>query len=172
MRQIGPALDAQRVARAFQLSCQRNAARPWRERLWIIVDVDTATDAGLIGLRRAAASSLHAELGVLLPPSWQERGMASAAIRKLISLALGDLGLCELRTRHRSGHEAAAALMRKTGFRPVEANDTSEFACHWQLTASCGTGGERIHAPRHEDGSAEGVAHFVANERDRMLDPE
>lgn len=129
MRQVGTALAPGRLARSFATACRANAVSPPRRRTWVIHTLGAADDVGLIGLVWDGASDdtavgagvSAAELGVMLPPAWQGRGLATEAIAALCPVAFADLGLDAVHTWHADGHALAAGLMRRAGFAPLPA---------------------------------------------------
>lgn len=118
---VAPALEPARLARALTATCSANMATPPRRRTWVIRDRALARDLGLIGLiwDGAPEGDRHgAELGVMLPPAWQDRGVAREAIAAVCDHAFAELGLAFLHTSHAPDHALAAGLMRRTGFVP------------------------------------------------------
>ncbi len=86
---------------------------------------------GLIGLHRDAPG--EAEVGVVLPPAWQGRGLATEAIAALADHAFGALALVRLHTRHDHDHALASGLMAGLGFERVAAV-AGRRGWRWQLT--------------------------------------
>ncbi len=116
MRSIGVPFDADRAARAAAAALRHQGDSMGRFRHWVIEHVEGT--AGLLGLalRSTAWAGGEAELGVLLWPSWQGRGAATAAIRAVRSWAFDVAGLAVLTCHHADAHAGAEALMRRVGF--------------------------------------------------------
>lgn len=114
LRHVGPALDPDTCRRSFRAALRANAATPPRARTWVICLAGDDDGIGLAGLRWDGAGG--AELGIVLPPSHQGQGHASAAIRALCGPAFGEFGLERLHTRHDPGHALAGGLMAGLGF--------------------------------------------------------
>jgi RimJ/RimL family protein N-acetyltransferase len=135
MAAIAAAQAPAQLARGFAATCRANAASPPRRRTWVIHERATARDLGLIGLvwDPDGHGRQGAELGVVLPPAHQGRGVASEAIAGLCAAAFAQLGLDFLHTRHRDGHGLAAGLMRRCGFERQPPCD-GEDGQRWRLT--------------------------------------
>lgn len=116
MRAVDTPFDAARAARAAAATLRHQHTDDGRFRHWVI-EHDEGT-VGLLGLalRSEAWTNGEAELGVLLWPSWQCRGAATAAITALLPWAVDVAGLATLTCHHAEGHVSAAALMRRVGF--------------------------------------------------------
>lgn len=114
LRQIGPPLDAETCRRSFNAAVRANGRIPPRSRWWILCDDDSTDGFGLAGL--VWGGNGDAELGVVLPPSHQGRGHASAAVRTLVARAFLDMGLERIHTRHAPAHGPAIGVMEKLGF--------------------------------------------------------
>lgn len=133
---VAAAQDPHQLTRSFASTCRANTATPPRRRTWVIHERGAARDLGLIGLVWDAATTddrQGAELGVVLPPALQGRGIASAAIAALAHHAFGPLGLQRLHTRHDSAHGPAGGLMSRLGFLRTRAEDGPR-GWRWELT--------------------------------------
>jgi len=119
------------AARGFQASLRMNAEMPNRRSLWTMTLKSSGSALGLIGLDRDEPDG--AEVGVVLPPEHQGRGLATEAIGALADHAFGALGLLRLHTRHAPDHGLAAGLMQSLGFERIRA-DAGEHGWRWQLT--------------------------------------
>ena len=133
MRHVGPALEQAQARRSFAAACRANQSTPPTARFWVIEQTLENTPIGLIGLHWDGPAS--AELGVVLPPCQQGKGIATAATRLLLEHAFGSLQLDRLHTWHALGHEPAAGLMASLGFAPSPDRTGREGQC-WELTAS------------------------------------
>lgn len=113
MRQVGPALDPAAARRAFAAARRQMRGDPPAARFWRLT-----TAVGTHGLLSLVpdAGGRAAESGLLLAPSAQRQGVATAALGHLCDVALGTGAFEALWTRHRPGHAAAVGLMRRLGF--------------------------------------------------------
>jgi len=130
MRHVGPRLDADACGRSFAAALRANAATPPSARTRVVCDSSDDRGFGLAGLRWDGQGG--AELGVVLPPSRQGRGHASATIRAICGPAFADYGLQRLHTRHDPGHALAAGLMATLGFTCTDAGGDGRPR-RWQL---------------------------------------
>lgn len=133
MRHIGPALDRDRAGRSFRAACRANQRQPPNARFWVVQARGTGQSLGLIGLHWDGEDS--AELGVVLPPALQGRGVATAAITCLLPLAFDALRLARIHTRHAQAHGPASGLMTAVGFSAVASSPTHPGR-YWELAAS------------------------------------
>lgn len=149
MAGIGPVLDAEQADRGFAnaLAHNRRPLPQARARFWRIVDAASGEAAGLLALVRAPAAPAQAELGVMLLPAWQRRGLASASLAGLIALlrsaADADVRATVFTARTAEDNRAAAALFSRLGFvacasdPPQAAAQPDDAAalrlCHWRL---------------------------------------
>jgi len=132
MRHVGPPLDDEQVRRSFLAACRLNLDATPTARFWVIEDGRTGFAFGLIGLHWDGPAS--AELGVVLPPEHQGKGLATGAIRCLLEPAFDGLGIKRLHTRHEAGHQLAGGLMASVGFVALPARSGADGQC-WELTA-------------------------------------
>lgn len=116
MRHVGAPLSGEAAAAAFDRVLVLLAREPARYGYWLLPGTqDPGAPCGIMALLGDEAAT-SAELGVLLAPAAQRSGVATAAITALADAVFTATELRRLWTRHASGHEAAAALMRRTGF--------------------------------------------------------
>ena len=144
MQQIGKAQDRDTAARGFRTALAMNAAKPATRLFWVIQDRAAGQALGLLGL--TIDEPAGGEVGVLLPPSHQGRGLATEAIAALADHAFSTLQLRRLHTRHRHGHALAAGLMATLGFEQ-ESLGSDDSRCRWQLTATRWNASPRRHSP-------------------------
>jgi RimJ/RimL family protein N-acetyltransferase len=128
MRAIGPPLADDAIARSFAAALRDAAAAAPARRRWVLVEVATNEEVGLLGL---LGRDDEAELGALVVADRQGRGYAAEAIALLARHAFAALGVRRLHTRHAPGHAAAAGLMRKCGFERLAPGDDGQV--RWEL---------------------------------------
>jgi [ribosomal protein S5]-alanine N-acetyltransferase len=114
MAQVMPPLAPDAARRRFDAALRCEADAPPRRRTWVQRRLADDAAVGLLGL--VFGADREAELGAVIAPAFQAAGHASEGIAALAAHAFGGLGLRRVHTRHRDGHGAAAALMRRTGF--------------------------------------------------------
>ncbi len=100
-------------------------------RFWVIELQPSRVRIGLVGWKPVDEGL---ELGVILLPTWQGKGLAVQALRRLCEHALPLSATGRLLLRHRLGNVAAAAVCRELGFSVDEA--MRDEHCHrvWTLT--------------------------------------
>lgn len=130
MARIVAPLDAAAAGRAFAAAHRANSVSPPRRRTWTIVADDRF--AGVAGLVFDAPG--EAELGAILPPAEQGRGVATRALALVVAHAFAAWPLRRIHTRHDDGHGAAAGLMRTLGFERVAAARKPK-GWQWQCTS-------------------------------------
>ena len=120
MAHIGPPLALEGARRAFAQALRLNATPGGAERRWAVLDRATGGGLGLLALLRAADAPGVAEVGVMLLPPAQGRGLARELNEAVASRAFapGGWGLHRLWARHAAGHAAAAAALAASGFVP------------------------------------------------------
>lgn len=118
MALIGVPKSPREALRGFALACRRNADAASGERRWVVLERATGAAIGLLALLRDGSGA--AELGVMLLPSAQGRGLARELNDAVVGLAFspGGWALDRLWARHAQGHAAAAAALAASGFRP------------------------------------------------------
>lgn len=140
MRAIGPPLTPAQADAQFERTLRHNARVTPGHRSWMVLPAAGGGPCGLVALLR---HGLRAEVGVMLQPTEQRRGVAAAALRLLLPHAFGPLGL-EIVDASRADDAHVAVidrLLRPLGFercaglRPGEAG--------WRLLKSHYVGGRR-----------------------------
>lgn len=120
MARIGVPLSLPAAQRAFATACRRNTCPEARERYWAVLDRATGEVLGMLALIAGSADHGDVELGVMLLPAAQGRGLARELNHAVVAHAFspGGWGLHRLWARHAPGHGAAAAVLAASGFRP------------------------------------------------------
>jgi RimJ/RimL family protein N-acetyltransferase len=80
MAHIGPAMTAAAAAATFEQALSHTHNPAARARYWRIVDADSGEAAGIAALVRRTRPAEHAELGIMLLPHWQNRGLGLSAV--------------------------------------------------------------------------------------------
>ncbi|WP_454831263.1 GNAT family N-acetyltransferase [Pseudoxanthomonas wuyuanensis] len=113
MRHVGETLAADDAMAAFARVCRLNAEPVFRYHCWVIVQRRTGEEVGLMGLRRCDGD---AEIGGMILPEWQGKGVSGEAFPAGIEAAFVDHGVSCVTIRHRSDNRLAHGLSRKLGF--------------------------------------------------------
>jgi RimJ/RimL family protein N-acetyltransferase len=135
MRAVGVPFGPDRAARAAAASLRHQHRADGRFRHWVIEHAEGV--AGLLGLALQSEAWIggEAELGVLLWPSWQTRGAATAAITAVRCWAFEVAGVGVLTCHHAEPHAGAAALMHRVGFSPCTPRADSPWPIGWECRA-------------------------------------
>lgn len=88
----------------------------WGIQYWPIRMLASDTFVGCCGLRAYKAEPGIREIGVHLLPEWSRLGIATEALRAVISYAFDELKLEALFAGHNPANEASKNLMTKLGF--------------------------------------------------------
>ena len=120
MAQVGPPLSAEAAKRGFAVARRRNGDPGATERRWAVLGLDSGEAMGLLALLRDPRDPGNAELGVMLLPAAQGRGVARELNDAVVARAFapGGWGLHRVWARHAAGHGAAAGALAASGFRP------------------------------------------------------
>lgn len=135
MAHIAPPLTRDVALAAFTRVCRANVHLPWRVRTWRLRHRESRLEVGILALSRGAHDPTSAEIGIMLLPTWQARGVTREVLRVLIDTVMRDdwqLGVLELIGRHDAGNRAAR-LVRWLGFQ--QSTDSSGYI-EWRLTQS------------------------------------
>jgi RimJ/RimL family protein N-acetyltransferase len=89
------------------------------ESAWFFVLVDRASDhiIGLAQLFRLDVGAARVELGYVLGRAWWGQGYMTEALRGLIGLAFGALGLRRIEAEIHPDHQRSIRVMQRLGFR-------------------------------------------------------
>lgn len=131
MRHVRSPLTRAEARRSFAVALRQQQQSPARHRWWTLRSREHAEPFGLIGL---AYRNREAELGILLHPGWQGRGLATEAVHRLCTFAVETQGLSMLSARHRGANLAAARLFAAAGFEPSPGQAPGE--CCWRRTGA------------------------------------
>lgn len=129
MAQVAAPLAPAATARAFSAALRQMRRLPPVARYWRLDEGGVAL--GLLSLV-ADADRRTAETGLLLGGAARARGVAREALAALLPQVLCPGGLEAVWTRHRTGHGAAAGLMRHLRF---EDRTGEPGWVRWQMTA-------------------------------------
>lgn len=127
MRHVRSPLTAAEAARSFAAALRQQRDAMATRRWWVLQPRDDAGPCGLLGLHRQGEG---AELGILLHPARQGRGLARDALRRLCAFAFETQGLGQLSAQHHPDNAAAARLFEAAGFRALPTPASGERRWH------------------------------------------
>ena len=127
MALVGPPMACPAARSGFHAACRLNAVAGGRQRRWAVLDRASGAGVGLLAVLRDRGDGRGAEVGIMLLPAAQGRGLARELNDAVAALAFGAAGwgMDRLWARHLPGHGAAAAVLAATGFAPGPAIGTS-----------------------------------------------
>ena len=97
-------------------SLQESGSDPWRSVVRAISDSAASNLIGLCGV--AILSGAHeGEIWYLLNPEWWGKGIATEAVKKLLDLGFGELGLHRIWASCLPENPASARVLEKVGMR-------------------------------------------------------
>ena len=115
MRKIGPVLTQFQAETSFDKTLRNNAVANWRKRVWTIQN-ESGKQIGVLMLKRNAASSADAEIGIMLLPEANGKGLAKVALGGLVDYAFRHLGLQRIEAIFDCTHLATRKLVKSIGF--------------------------------------------------------
>ena len=116
MRLIAPPMEPEAARRSFGTALRLNGEGVWPQR-WILAERGGDTEIGLLGLIPHADDAAAVEVGVMLVPEWQGRGIATEVIAAAAGRLFGlEPPIARLWTRHEASNALAIGLMRRLGF--------------------------------------------------------
>jgi RimJ/RimL family protein N-acetyltransferase len=128
---VMPPLSLPVAQRSFAAACRQARQPAPARRYWTIRGRDGGEAMGLLGLVSGPRQGL-AEVGILLVPEWQRRGVAREAVAMLVAQMFSAGTLESIEARHAPGNRAAARLFDSLGFRAIAgANDVAQRT--WRL---------------------------------------
>src|SRR4051794_16003824 len=139
MRELGGPADPADLDRVHRMRVETVARGEW---YFVIVPEPAGPAVGAIGIWEStlAGSKLH-EVGWMVLPEFQGRGVASEALGMLIARARADPGHTAIHAFPGTSNAPSNALCRKFGFARTEEMDV-EFrdrplrVIHWELDVS------------------------------------
>ena len=133
MAHVGAALAPEAADALFAKVCAANAATPAMARYWRVDDARGGGPIGQVSMLRDAADPRCADLGVMLLPQWQNRGVGLSALAGLVDALLSDrwpLHLEVLTARHAAANPNAGRLTGALGFVVASADEAEVL---WRL---------------------------------------
>lgn len=96
-------------------------------RLRLVISVLSGESVGFIDLQNFDPRHGRAEVGIVLLPEWQRRGLGAEALSLLLSYAAGHLHLHQVYAVVSADNQAAMALFLRAKFKP--SGTLSEWLC-------------------------------------------
>ncbi|MCQ6957894.1 GNAT family N-acetyltransferase [Mucilaginibacter aquariorum] len=84
--------------------------------LWAITLQDSDTLIGTIGYWRMLPEHYRAEIGYMLNPAYQGKGLMSEALNMVIQYGFNNIGLHSIEANANPANQASIKLLEKTGF--------------------------------------------------------
>ncbi|MCC7248838.1 MAG: GNAT family N-acetyltransferase [Lysobacter sp.] len=137
MAHIGAAMSPAAAAALFQKSVDCNRAPAALARYWRVDEIRTGEAVGIVALVRNPNALDRGELGVMLRPHWQNRGVGLPALAGLVDGVIADRWLRDvdlLIGRHAADNPNAGRLTEALGFER-QADDGSG-SVRWYLKRS------------------------------------
>lgn len=94
--------------------------------MWMVLDKETGNMIGRAGLEhREYESGVELEIGYLIHPKWQNRGIATEVCSAIIDYARKNLDFSRLNALTDADNAASIALLQKLGFTYLENTDVT-----------------------------------------------
>ncbi|CAN4279569.1 GNAT family N-acetyltransferase [Pseudoxanthomonas sp. LjRoot125] len=117
MRHVSAVVDADTARSRFSAACRMTQSPDPAYWMWAVSMTDPADDAGIALLM---ADGTSAEIGMLLLPEWQGRGLGTCAVRTLTDYGFNTLGVARVESRQGAHNVGWERLMERSGFQRVE----------------------------------------------------
>lgn len=133
MAHVGTTLDPDAVDALFAKVCRANAKTSAMARYWRVDAAGADDPIGQVSMIRVADDPRCADLGVMLLPRWQNRGVGLSALAGLVDALLSErwpLGLETLTARHAADNPNAGRLTGALGFVVASADEAEVL---WRL---------------------------------------
>ena len=133
MAHVGTTLDPHAVDALFAKVCRANANTSATARYWRVDTADAGDPVGQVSMIRDSGDPRCADLGVMLLPRWQNRGVGLSAFAGLVDALLSGrwpLGIEALTARHAAANPNAGRLTGALGFVVATATDADVL---WRL---------------------------------------
>lgn len=82
---------------------------------WSVVDKESGHMVGTCGFTSFSCPNDSAEIGYVLNPDYQEKGLATEAVRRVLTFGFEELGLHRIEARFIEGNTASLRLMERVG---------------------------------------------------------
>ena len=82
---------------------------------WAVVDRESGHMIGTCGFTSFNCPHDTAEIGYVLNPAYQGKGLATEAVRRVLDFGFGELGLHRIEAHFMEGNDASRRLMERVG---------------------------------------------------------
>lgn len=121
MRQIAPVLTLPQAQAKFRAAIKYNQAETLRQRIWHIRDRNTNAFYGIQSLQWRDGEAHQAEIGIMLAPQANQKGVAIEAMDGLLGFAFSYFGLERVYAHFYQTHRATRKLVARLGYHIVDA---------------------------------------------------
>lgn len=115
MRHIAEPVAVARIAASFEASCRDSASAPTFPSRWCVRHSGDGQGVGLLGAFHDQARSC-VELGIMLLPEAQARGLARDALAVMMAGLHGRADVVRYWSRHRPANRPMARVLERLGF--------------------------------------------------------
>ncbi len=84
---------------------------------WVIADRTTTKFIGIIGLFRVVKEDYRSEVGYMMLPEWQQKGIMNEALQKVIDYGFNEMRLHSIEAIIDGNNVASSKLLEKNKFR-------------------------------------------------------
>ena len=131
MQHIASPLGIAVAGRSLQVAREQAIERPMRRPWWVIHETPSMTDVGVVGLVR---EDTVAEIGIVLLPQAQRRGIACEAMSAVAARAIATGLVAQIWLRHAPQNLAMAAVASRLGL-TREDDGPGPDSCRWCMRA-------------------------------------
>lgn len=129
MRHVSALMDADTARLRFSEACRLTESSDPTYWIWSVSMSDQARGVGIVSLMAGASS---AEVGMMLLPEWQGRGLGKHAIRAITEYGFSTLGVARVESSQRAGNVGWERLMERSGFMRVQGAIISQDWIGWR----------------------------------------
>jgi len=126
MENVGPIQSGEEAKQGFDRLCSLNGCRPFRYLYWKIACKSSGSTVGIAALMKNKGADA-AELGMMVLPEWQARGVAKELVPLLVEHRLKHCQVGNVVTRHLPSNLAGAQVMQGLGFSRVWGEDSPDW---------------------------------------------
>lgn len=117
MRHVSAVVNADTARKRFSAALRLTESPEPAYWIWTVSSTEGVAAVGIASLM---ASGSSAEIGMLLLPEWQGRGVGTHAVRAITEYAFSVLGVSQVESRQRARNLGWERLMQRSGFKGVQ----------------------------------------------------
>jgi ribosomal-protein-alanine N-acetyltransferase len=129
MRHVSAVVDADTARLRFSAVCRLTESSDPTYWIWSVSLSNQARDVGIASLMASASS---AEVGMMLLPEWQGRGVGKHVIQAITEYGFCTLGVARVEARQRARNVGWERLMERSGFMRVQGGIISQDWIRWR----------------------------------------